>query len=335
MSSNPYLGETLYIMTKKVAVIGAIDPTAIDILAKRTEIDYQIIENKSESKLCEAVKDVDAILVRTTIISAKIIESATHLKVISRHGVGFDNIDIDALNKRGIPLALAVGSNDESVAEQAMFLILSLYKQGALYHQAVRDGCFDFRQRPNSTELKGKSILIIGFGRVGRQVAFRATAFKMNIFAIDPYIDEQEMAYFGVTPITALASILPTLDIITLHCPLTSETKYMINEDILAKMKPSALIINTARGGIINEDDLLQSLTTNQIAGAGLDVFDNEPPDSSHPLLKLPNVVLSPHCAGVTKESLVAMARISAMNLLAGLDGNLTEDVVVNPETLK
>ncbi|MBL10606.1 MAG: hypothetical protein CL402_08870 [Acidiferrobacteraceae bacterium] len=321
-------------MTKKVAVIGAIDPTAINILAERADIDYQVIEEESESKLCELVTDVDAILVRTTNISAKVIECAGRLKVISRHGVGFDNIDINALSKRGIPLALAVGSNDESVAEQAMFLILSLCKQGALYHQAVCDGRFDFRQRPNSTELKGKSILIIGFGRIGRQVASRATAFKMNIYAIDPYIDEQEMTHRGVTPITALDSILPMLDIITLHCPLTSETQYMINESVLAKLKSSALIINTARGGIINEDDLLQSLTDNQIAGAGLDVFESEPPDSSNPLLKLPNVVVSPHCAGVTKESLVAMARISAMNLLAGLDGKLMEDVVVNPETL-
>ena len=317
-----------------MAVIGAIDPTAIDILAKRTDIDYQIIEEESEPKLCKLVKDVDAILVRTTIISAKVIESADHLKVISRHGVGFDNIDIHALNKRGIPLALAVGSNDESVAEQTMFLILSLCKQGALYHQAVCDGRFDFRQRPNSTELKGKSILIIGFGRIGRQVASRATGFKMNIYAMDPYIDEQEMTHRGVTPVTALDSILPTLDIITLHCPLNSETKYMINKGVFVKMKSSALIINTARGGILNEDDLLQSLTNNQIAGAGLDVFESEPPDPSNPLFKLPNVVVSPHCAGVTKESLVAMARISAMNLLAGLDGNLMEDVVVNPETL-
>ena len=156
----------------------------------------------------------------------------------------------------------------------------------------------------------------------------------MNIYAIDPYIDEQEMTPRGVPPITALDSILPMLDIITLHCPLTSETQYMINESVLAKLKSSALIINTARGGIINEDDLLQSLTDNQIAGAGLDVFESEPPDSSNPLLKLPNVVVSPHCAGVTKESLVAMARISAMNLLAGLDGKLMEDVVVIPETL-
>ena len=321
-------------MTKKVAVVGAIDQTAIDILEKRTDIDYQLIEDESEPKLIEAVKDVDAILVRTTIISAKVIESADNLKVISRHGVGFDNIDIDALNKRGIPLALAIGSNDESVAEQAMFLILSLCKQGALYHKAVCDGRFDYRQRPNSTELRGKSILIIGFGRTGKQVASRATGFKMNIFAIDPYIDQKEIEHYGITPVTKLDSILSTLDIITLHCPLTSETQYMINKSIFSKMKSSALIINTARGGIINEDDLLHSLTNYQIAGAGLDVFENEPPDPNNPLLKLPNVMLSPHCAGVTKESLVAMAKISAMNLLAGLDGDLTEEVVVNPQTL-
>ena len=322
-------------MTSKVVVLGAVDPSAITILTQRPDIECQIVEDVSEPNLCRVVKDADGILVRTTKISETVIQHATKLKVVSRHGVGFDNIDVKALTKKGIPLALAVGSNDDAVSEQAMFLILALSKQGFLYHEAVHKNQFDFRQRPSSISLEGKSILIVGFGRTGSQVAARAGAFKMKVYALDPYIDQSLIERTGATSVRKLGKILPEIDMLTLHCPLSDETRYMINKTALAQMKHSAFIINTARGGIINELDLFEALRDHQIAGAGLDVFEEEPPRRDNPLLHLPNVVLSPHCAGVTHESLVKMGQISAINVLAGLDGCLTRDVLANPESLQ
>ncbi len=319
---------------RKVAVIGAIDSSGISVLEARSDIKCAIIDDVSEENLCRAVQEAHGLLVRTATITSRVIAAAPELEVVSRHGVGYDNVDIKALTDRGIPLALAVGGNAVSVAEQAMHLMLTLTKQGFLYHQAVREGQFDFRQRPSTSCLEGKSILIIGFGRTGSRVAARAAAFDMKLYALDPYINPDIIRRAGGTVVTDLTAALPHMDMVTIHCPKTPETRNLIGRTALNAMKSSAILINTARGGIVNELDLVEALSSGQIAGAGIDVFETEPPDIDHPLLALPNVVLSPHCAGVTRESLVQMATIAAENVLAAFDGTLKPEMVANAEVL-
>ena len=322
-------------MIRKVVVIGAINTKGISLLEDRSDIECEVVTDASEENLCRAVQDAHGILVRTATITRQVIASAPKLEVVSRHGVGYDNVDVKSLTARGIPLALAIGSNAVSVAEHAMHLILTLTKQTFLYHQAVRKGQFDFRQRPSSSNLEGKSILIIGFGRTGSRVAARTAAFDMDLYVIDPYIDPDIIRRAGGTVITDLRAILPQIDVVTIHCPRTLETHGLIGRGELDAMKKSAILINTARGGIINETDLYEALYSGSIAGAGIDVFEKEPPDRQHPLLTLPNIVLSPHCAGVTRESLVLMAQISAQNVLDAFDGTLRADMVANREVLR
>jgi D-3-phosphoglycerate dehydrogenase len=322
-------------MIRKVAVIGAINTAGISLLENHSDIEYEVIVDVSEESLCRTVQDANGLLVRTATITPRVIASAPKLEVVSRHGVGYDNVDIESLTARGIPLALAVGGNAVSVAEHAMHLILTLTKQGFRYHQAVLEGGFDFRQRPLSSNLEGKSILIIGFGRTGSRVAARASAFDMKLYAIDPYIDSKFIRRAGGTVVTDLRAILPQMDVVTIHCPRTLETHNLMGRVELDAMKTSAILINTARGGIVNETDLHEALYSGSIAGAGIDVFENEPADPQHPLLTAPNVVLSPHCAGVTRESLVLMAQIAAQNVLDAFDGILTAGMVANPEVLR
>jgi D-3-phosphoglycerate dehydrogenase len=323
------------VMIRKVVVIGAINTEGISLLEDRSDIECEVVTNVSEENLCRAVQGAHGLLVRTATITPQVIGSAPKLEVVSRHGVGYDNVDVESLTARGIPLALAIGSNAVSVAEHAMHLILTLTKQTFLYHQAVRKGKFDFRQRPLSSNLEKKSILIIGFGRTGSRVAARAAAFDMDLYAIDPYIDSNIIRQAGGTVVTDLRAILPQMDVVTIHCPRTLETQGLIGRVDLDAMKTSAILINTARGGIVNEIDLYEALYAGSIAGAGIDVFETEPTDPQHPLLTLPNVVLSPHCAGVTRESLVLMAKIAAQNVLDAFDGTLTTEMVANHEVLR
>ena len=322
-------------MIRKVVVIGAINTAGISLLEDHSDIECEVVVDVSEENLCRAVQNAHGLLVRTATITPRVIASAPKLEVVSRHGVGFDNVDVESLTARRIPLALAVGSNAVSVAEQAMHLILTITKQGFLYHQAVQEGRFDFRQRPSSSNLEGKSILIIGFGRTGSRVAARAAAFDMDLYAIDPYIDSNIIRRAGGTVVTDLRAILPQMDVVTIHCPRTLETHGLIGREELNAMKTSAILINTARGGIVNEMDLYEALSSGSIRGAGIDVFEKEPPDRQHPLLTLPNVVLSPHCAGVTRESLVLMAQIAAQNVLDAFDGTLATEMVANREVLR
>ena len=320
---------------RKVVVIGAVHPAGISVLQARSDVEYEIISDASEENLCQAVQKAHGLLVRTAAITARVIAAAQELEVVSRHGVGYDNVDVKSLTARGIPLALAVGGNAVSVAEQTMHLILALTKQGFRYDRATREGQFDFREQPTASCLEGKSLLIIGFGRTGSRVAARAGAFDMDLYAIDPYIDPDIIRRTAATVVTDLRAILPQMDVVTIHCPKTTETLGLIGREELNAMKPSAILINTARGGIINEADLYQALSSGNIAGAGIDVFEEEPPKLDHPLLGLDNIVLSPHCAGVTRESRVRVAQIAAQNVLAAFDGTLAAEMVINRAVLQ
>jgi len=318
----------------KVLVIGHIHQDGIDLLRARSDVTIETTEAHKESDLVKLVPDTDAILVRSALITSAVIEAAPLLKIVSRHGVGFNSVDVEALTARRIPLTIAVGGNAVSVAEHTLYLILALAKQGQCYDTAARQGDFSFRNAPIAREIETSKLLVIGFGRIGSQVARRALAFGMAVHVYDPYVPDSVVQDQGAHIVRNLHDALPQMDVVSVHCPLNEETNNLISDHELRLMKPNALLINTARGGIVDETALHSALLQGEIAGAGVDVFVTEPTSPSLNLLELANVVVSPHCAGVTVESSARTARIAAQNALDGLDSTLDEVFVVNREVL-
>ena len=318
----------------KILVIGHIHQDGINLLRARSDVTIETTEAHKESDLVKLVPDADAILVRSALITSAIIEAAPLLKVVSRHGVGFNSVDVEALTARRIPLTIAVGGNAVSVAEHTLYLILALAKQGQCYDTAARQGDFSFRNAPIAREIETSKLLVIGFGRIGSQVARRALAFGMVVHVYDPYVPDSVVQDQGAHIVRNLHEALPQMDVVSVHCPLNEETNNLISDHELRLMKPNALLINTARGGIVDETALHSALLQGEIAGAGIDVFVTEPTSPSLNLLELANVVVSPHCAGVTVESSARTARIAAQNALDGLDSTLDEVFVVNREVL-
>ena len=318
----------------KILVIGHIHQDGINLLRARSDVTIETTEAHKEADLVKLVPDTDAILVRSALITSAIIEAAPLLKVVSRHGVGFNSVDVQALTARRIPLTIAVGGNAVSVAEHTLYLILALAKQGQCYDTAARQGDFSFRNAPIAREIETSKLLVIGFGRIGSQVARRALAFGMVVHVYDPYVPDSVVQDQGAHIVRNLHDALPQMDVVSVHCPLNEETNNLISDHELRLMKPNALLINTARGGIVDETALHSALLQGEIAGAGIDVFVTEPTSPSLNLLELANVVVSPHCAGVTVESSARTARIAAQNALDGLDSTLDEVFVVNREVL-
>jgi D-3-phosphoglycerate dehydrogenase len=318
----------------KVLVVGQIHQDGINLLQARADLTIKITEAHNESDLVKLVADADAILVRSAPITSLVIDSAPNLKVVSRHGVGFNSVDVEALTARRIPLTIAVGGNAVSVAEHTLYLILALAKQGQRYDTAARQGDFNFRNAPIAREIETSQLLVIGFGRIGTQVTRRALAFGMVVHVYDPYVPDRAIQDQAAQVVRNLHDALPQMDVVSVHCPLNEKTKNLIGSHELSLMKPNALLINTARGGIVDEAALHDTLTQGGIAGAGIDVFVTEPTNPSLNLLELENVVVSPHCAGVTVESSARTAWIAAQNILDGLDSRLDEAFVVNREVL-
>ncbi|HBK78005.1 MAG TPA: 3-phosphoglycerate dehydrogenase [Gammaproteobacteria bacterium] len=318
----------------KVLVVGQIHQDGINLLQARTDLTIKITEAHNESDLVKLVADADAILVRSAPITSLVIDSAPNLKVVSRHGVGFNSVDVEALTARRIPLTIAVGGNAVSVAEHTLYLILALAKQGQRYDTAARQGDFNFRNAPIAREIETSQLLVIGFGRIGTQVTRRALAFGMVVHVYDPYVPDRAIQDQAAQVVRNLHDALPQMDVVSVHCPLNEKTKNLIGNHELSLMKPNALLINTARGGIVDEAALHDTLTQGGIAGAGIDVFVTEPTNPSLNLLELENVVVSPHCAGITVESSARTAWIAAQNILDGLDSRLDEAFVVNREVL-
>ncbi len=318
----------------KVLVVGQIHQDGINLLQARADLTIKITEAHNESDLVKLVADADAILVRSAPITSLVIDSAPNLKVVSRHGVGFNSVDVEALTARRIPLTIAVGGNAVSVAEHTLYLILALAKQGQRYDTAARQGDFNFRNAPIAREIETSQLLVIGFGRIGTQVTRRALAFGMVVHVYDPYVPDRAIQDQAAQVVRNLHDALPQMDVVSVHCPLNEKTKNLIGSHELSLMKPNALLINTARGGIVDEAALHDTLTQGGIAGAGIDVFVTEPTNPSLNLLELENVVVSPHCAGITVESSARTAWIAAQNILDGLDFRLDEAFVVNREVL-
>jgi D-3-phosphoglycerate dehydrogenase len=262
------------------------------------------------------------------------LDAAQDMQVVARIGVGYDAVDVAALSRRKIPLMVAGTANSPSVAEQALFMMLTLAKRGVELHALVKDGQWSTRLGLLPFDLFGKTVLIVGFGRIGTRTAKRCLAMEMNVLVYDPYKSTAEIAAAGCEAVSDLDAALPRADFVTLHCPKTPETAGMFNAARLKRMKPSAYLVNTARGGIVVEAALHDALVSGTLAGAGLDVFEQEPPPRGHALFDLPNVIIAPHVAGVTREAVDRMSEQTARNMLSALDGEPIRQNVVNQDVL-
>jgi D-3-phosphoglycerate dehydrogenase len=280
----------------------------------------------------ETLHDIDGIALALTRFGAPELVAAPKIKVAARIGVGFDTVDIPALTEKRIPLMTVGIANSPSVAEQAFSLMFALAKRNAQHDAGVRAGTWRDQLTMLPVDFLDKTMLVVGFGRIGTRTAKRALAFEMRVVVYDPYVAADAVRAAGCEPVSDLDAAVAQADFITVHCPKNPETVNMFDAARLARMKSSAIIVNTARGGIINEQALYHVLSSNKIAGAGIDVFEREPAALDHPLLKLSNVVVAPHMAGVTRESMDRMAIATCRNILSVLDGAPNKENAVNPE---
>ncbi|HEX2919636.1 MAG TPA: hydroxyacid dehydrogenase [Bacteroidales bacterium] len=306
---------------KKVLVNEKVSPDALDILRKAGEVVYMPSGDHDEFK--KLVKDVTAVMLDTTIkFTPELMDMAPNLKVISRTGTGVDNVDVPAATERGIMVLHTPDANTVTVAEHTVALIGAVTKHLLFLDGETRGGKFKTARRLYlPIDLDGKTLGIIGYGRIGKQVAKKCMgAFNMKVIIYDPFIDDSVVAP-GVTRYTDEEQIYKDADILSLHVPLTELTKYHVNEKLLSLMKPSAYIINTARGSMVDEKFLCKMLDEGKLAGAAFDVLANEPPVDGEEFLKNPKTIVSPHSAALTNECTVRVACEAAQGIVDFLEG--------------
>jgi D-3-phosphoglycerate dehydrogenase len=315
---------------KKILIIQDINEKGRELLKNHPDYEFEVIEDVNDPSLKDKIIDCDGASLRTAKLPGEIINLAKKLKIISRHGVGYDNIDLETCKKKNIAITITATANAVAVAEHVMFMLLSISKRKNMYDDSVKTGNFSDRNKlPKTQEIWGKNILIAGFGRIGQCLIKRCLGFEMNVFVYDPFVSAEKIESLGGKKVEDLKKAVKTMDAISLHIPLNNETKNMINLDLLKTMKKNCIVINAARGGIINENDLDQALNEDLIFGAGLDVFEVEPPEKSNPLLKNDKVFLSPHTAAFTEECMIRMAKETTQNIIDFFDDKLEKSKLV------
>ena len=315
---------------KKILIIQNINEAGPKLLTNHPDYEFEIIEDINDPTLKEKIIDCDGVSLRTAKLTAEIIEYGKNIKIISRHGVGYDNIDLDICKEKEITIAITATANAVAVAEHVMFMLLSISKRKSMYDDSVKTGKFNERNKlPKTIEIWNKNILIAGFGRIGQCLIKRCLGFEMNVFVYDPFISAEKIESLGGKKVDNLNEAVKTMDAISLHIPLNDKTKNMINLDLLKTMKKNCIIINAARGGIINESDLDKALNDDLIFGAGLDVFEIEPPEANNPLLKNEKVFLSPHTAAFTEECMIRMGKETIQNIIDFFDKKLEQSKTI------
>ncbi len=315
----------------KIGVIEKIHDKGLELLDKNKKFQYEIIEDISKENLIKELPKFDGVTLRVAKLGNEILSKCKKLKVISRHGVGYDNVDIKYLKSNNIKLLITATANAVSVAEHVMYMILTLSKGITQYDQMVRSG--QFRNVANKLltfELLNKEILIMGFGRIGKILIKRCLGFDMKVNVYDPFVEKKYVEEQGGNKIEDLDLFLKTADYLSIHLPLNDKTRNLINLNKLKTMKKNVIIINTARGGIINEKDLDEAVKNNIIFGAGLDVFVNEPIENDSPLLKNKKILLSPHSATFTQECTIRMGIQTVQNLIDFFENKLQKNMIVN-----
>lgn len=309
---------TTLVLTERLPAAG------MRVLEERADVRVHILPAATQPELARLLPQADGVVMvmEQPALTANLIELGTRLRVACRCGAGYDNIDVAALTRRGIPLATSGGANADTVAEHALYLMLALARRGPALDRAVKAGAWP--RTFSGVELRDRVCVIVGYGRIGRAVARRVAAFDMKLVIVDPQVPST----------VPLQDALPEADFVVLACALTPETTGLMNSVTLTRMKPGAFLVNVARGRVVDESALVAALEAGRLAGAGLDVLETEPPRPGHPLLARDDVVLTPHVASYIDSAYERMALACAQNALAGLDGALERTTVVNPEVL-
>ena len=315
---------------KKILIIQKVHEKGMELINNHPNFDVEVTDDTSVENLKSKIKDCDGASIRIAKLSGEVINEAKNLKIISRHGVGYDNIDLKTAKERDIKIAITANANAVTVAEHVMFVLLNIAKRRELYHTTVKEGNFKDRNKlPKTIEVWKKNFLIMGFGRIGKALIKRCLGFEMNVYVYDPFVDKDIIDKLGGEKVNNIEEAVKTMDVISLHMPLTDKTENLINYNLLKTMKKNCIIINAARGGIINEEDLNKALNEDLIFGAGIDVFKKEPPENDNPLLKNNKVYLSPHTAAFTDECMTRMGVETIQNIIDYFDDTLEKSKIV------
>ncbi len=318
----------------KIVLCRPLHASGMALLEARHDVIVRTLSRPSQAELAAARPGAHAVVVGLENVDEALLARSPDLRIVSRFGVGYDTVDIAACTRRGIAVGVTNGANDLSVAEHTMMLLLAVARRAIEMDASVRAGKWMLREGRPMGELSGHTVLVGGYGRIGTRVARLCSAFGMKVMVRDPAFPVPRIAADGYIPVTDIAAALPEVDVVTLHCPLGEDTHHMINREMLGLMKPTAWLINAARGPLVDEAALVEALSSGRLEAAGLDVQLREPPDPANPLLKLPNVVLSPHNAAAPIECNEKMSMRAARNVLDLFDGVLDPGYVVNPEAL-
>ena len=315
---------------KKILIIQKVHEKGMELINNHSNFDVEVTDDTSLENLKLKLKDCDGASIRIAKLPGEVIEKAKNLKIISRHGVGYDNIDLKTAKEKDIKITITANANAVTVAEHVMFVLLNIAKRKDLFDKTVREGNFTDRNKlPKTIEIWKKNILIAGFGRIGRALIKRCIGFEMNVFVYDPFVNKDQIELLGGQKVESIEEAVKSMDVITLHMPLTDKTKNLVNYNLLKTMKKNCILINAARGGIIHEHDLDKALNENLIFGAAIDVFEKEPPDDNNPLLKNEKVFLSPHTAAFTEECMTRMGIETIQNIIDFFDQKLDKSKIV------
>ena len=314
----------------KIGIIQNIHEEGIKLLQENRNFQYEILDDVSEESLLKKIHLFDGVTLRVAPLSNKVLSKASKLKVISRHGVGYDNVDTSYLKNNNITLLITATANAIAVSEHVFYLMLTISKNFLNLDNEVRIGKFKTNMNKFETfELYNKEILIAGFGRIGKNLIKKCVGFDMKIKVFDPFVDSKTISNMGGEKVNNFDEALKTLDFLSVHMPLNKETKDLITLNKMKTMKKTSVIINTARGGIINEVDLNQALNEKIIFAAGLDVFSNEPINLDNPLLKNKRIILSPHTAALTNECKIRMGKETAQNIIDFFEKKINKNMLV------
>lgn len=312
-----------------VLVAGKLHPSGVDLLRRTVGLTFDLIEEISEPSYAPLIDRADALILRTQPLSAVTVDRAERLKLVSRHGVGYDAVDVTALNARGIPLCVVGDVNTVAVAEHAIMLILAATKRALRADRAVRDPeNWGWRNRLEAGEVRGKTLLVLGCGRIGRTLASYAVALGMKVIGHDPWLERAGWPAGSLECVSSLHDALARADVISVHTPKSEQP--VLGAAELKVTRRGVVIVNTARGGIVNENALAAALASGHVAAAGIDVFADEPPGRGHPLLGFDQVILSPHIAGLTAEGAERLAVYSVQNVIDFFAGHLDPSFIVN-----
>ena len=314
---------------KKVLVLGKVHKAGIKYLK---DLSYQVDEASDQDDDYKNILSLyDALIVKMTKVDQEFIDLSKNLKIIARHGVGYNNVDLNVINRRKIPLFIIGDVNSTSVAEHTFGLIINIAKKISYYDTQMRSNNFEIRNSFNSRDLNKKNILIFGYGRIGKKIADICSFFNMNVFVYDKFLNLENLSN-NIKVLKDIKENLNIYDFISLHIPFNNSEKALIDKTFLNKLKNDCAIINTSRGDLIDEKDLINHLKENNNFYAGLDVFNPEPPSSDNELLKLNNTILTPHSAAYTDECLAEMSLHCAINIENFFKGKIDQSRLINKE---